>query len=509
MRCLVYNNRVDEAIAMLPSIDVKTYGFTLLTYDVLLQKLRGTPNVRWREYIPRVEILRDTRLDLERKRGLSRVATKTRILPPLPARTSLPLTLRYLRTYISYPDPNRTLPSIFTDFMSDYLAATSGRTFAIRLLLQKALREGHLATKRVVWAEMRLYRKLNRPDMVIRTFADHFWLEGVPRRDVERCYSAVLHEEKQGRPRDDEASVERVTGFRSTSYLPVSKMWPDLEQCADVWEALILLAAREPRKDLRRRAFLQLYDQFIKYAQSAPPSSYNAPPVPSTSEEYVPLPADAQLTPHPTRFASPVAPETFHAFMYHLMHDLGPSFGRRVINDMRSVGLWPGVYHWGWLAQALAKKGQTEEVWRIIDAVEDGSILKWAQTSPAAEEGRTPRPARGSRPPTPAYPTAATVSSPHHSAGAVPLHMRPDRAFYISIIQGFIFAKDIEQASEVCRRLIRRFSIADLAEHPALARAMKKMRDMEAMLARQGVQAGVGSQSPVGGDRQSGSHVSL
>ncbi len=389
---------------------------------------------------PRVETLRDVRVDLERKRGLSRVATKPRILPPHPAGTSLALTLRYLRTYISYPDPNRTLPAIFSRFMSDYLAATSGRTSAIRLLLQKALRKGHLATKRVVWAEMRLYRKLGRPDMVIRTFADHFWLEGVPSRDVARCYSAVLHEEKQGRPRDDEASVERVTGFRSTSYLPVSKMWPDLEQCADVWEALIMLAAREPRKDLRRREFLELYDKFIEYAHSASPSSANAPSLPSTSEEYAPLPADAQLTPHPTRFAAPVAPETFHAFMYHLMRDLGPAFGRRVITDMRSVGLWPGVYHWGWLAQALAKKGQVEEVWRIIDAVEHGSILTWAQASPAAE-GHTHRHARGSRAPASTHPATAAAPSPPHSVGAVPLHMRPDRAFYISIIQGFIFAK--------------------------------------------------------------------
>ncbi|KJA14951.1 hypothetical protein HYPSUDRAFT_92116 [Hypholoma sublateritium FD-334 SS-4] len=502
VRCLVYNNRVDEAMAMLPAIQVKTYGFTLLTYDVLLQKLRERPNPRWREYIARVETLRAVRQDLELERGLSPDVTFTRILPLLPARSSLARTLRYLNTYISYPDPNRTLPAIFFSFMSDYLAETSGRTFAIRLLLRKALRTGHLATKRVVWAEMRLYRKLDRPDMVIRTFAEHFWVEGVPRRHVARYYDAVLHEEKQGRPSDDQASVERVTGFTSRSHLPVSKMWPDPEQCVAVWEALILLAGREPRGDLRRRAFLELYDKFIEYARSAPPRLPEAAALdPSTSEAYVPSPADAQHTPHPTRFAIPVTVETFHAFMHHFMRDLGPVFGRRVINDMRSVGLWPGVYHWGWLAQALAKKRQTQEVWRIIDAVEDGSIMEWARTPPTANDAA----------PTPARPTTAaahdTTPSPHHPLGAVPLHMRPDRGFYITIIQGFIYAKDTEQASEVCRRFIRRFSVADIADYPALARAMQKLRDLEAMLARQGVTAGKGGKPSVGGHRQAGSRT--
>lgn len=512
VRCLVYNNRVDEAMTMLPAIHVKTYGFTLLTYDVLLRKLRETPDLRWRGYISRVETLRAARQDLERERGLSPDDTVTRILPPLPARTSLALTLRYLRTYISYPDPHRTLPAIFFSFMSDYLAKTSGRTFAMRLLLRKALCTGHLATKRVVWAEMRLYRKLGRPDMVIRTFVEHFWVDGVPRREVARYYDAVLHEERQRRPSNDEASVERITGFTSRSRLPVSKMWPDLEQCTAVWEALILLTGREPRGDLRRRAFLELYGKFIEYAKSAPPPSPDAPaPDPSISEAYVPSPADAQPTPHPSRFAIPVAPETFHAFMHHLMRDLGPVFGRRVINDMRAVGLWPGVYHWSWLAQALAKKRQTQEVWRIIDAVEDGSIMEWARTAPA-DEDPGPLPAREPLAHTPTRPTATAAHdvtpSPHHSPSAVPLHMRPDRAFYISIIEGFIYAKDTEQASEVCRRLIRRFSIADVAEYPAVARVMQKLRDLEGMLARQGVQAVKGSKPPVRRHRQSGSHVS-
>lgn len=536
VQCLVYSNRIDEAIAMLPKGDTP-YGYSTQTYNILLEKLHRSPDSRYRQLIPHVKRLREARTRFTISRGTSagRPGVKSAapvtpedtspVLPPPPGST-LPQMLCYLRTHLARPDPHRILPTVLSSFMVDYNSHTPGRTDAPRLLLARALRTSRRATKRVVWSEMRFYRDCNRPDMVVRTFVEHFFTDGVPRARVLQVYANVLlgtYDE----------NVSRISGFEQNSILPQGKLFPDLEQCAMVWEALVLLTMREPKR--REEAMEGLYSKLIAYARSGaeyqpsptPPAPLPAPEhrhissgsvvgagEPAQTNHISPGSAGTLYIPRPTRFGVSVSPATFHTFLQHGLRVLGPEWGERVVEDMRSIGLWPGAYHWGALARAWAERGRqklrmsrhmaaggTQEmsewvregvarVWRIVDAVESGKVIDWAMAG--GKDGdlatKTKESTTGHAT-TPADPSN-TLSAPQRppSDSQTPVHMRPDLGFYLTIMHGFLYAKDVENAEAIAARLVRRLGTEAPSRDAGVVRALQKLEDLKALLEQEGAQ---------------------
>ncbi|KAF9480575.1 hypothetical protein BDN70DRAFT_931595 [Pholiota conissans] len=446
---LTYLGHIDEAIALITEKD--TPIFPLHVYDILLRKLETTPKREYRNYIHFVDYLRSQRIEIEVAQGkrvpLPRHFPSLSDVLPAPADpTHLPSVLRYLRKAILLQDTHRILPALLTNFMEDYLK--TGRSLALHLLLTKALRKSHRAVKLLVFAEMRLYRQFQQFDLVIKTFGQHFYIAGVPRDKVVGWYNNV-----QGHAENNGEGLSRVSGFHLHTLLAGGKLWPDLEQCNLVWEALIIIANRD------KPALRRLYEQFIAYASHLSDPSRHL--------------VDVDPLPVTTRFGLPVSGETFHAFMHHLLPFFGPEFGEKVIEDMWRLGLWPGKFHYGTLARHYADRGNLLQVFTIIDDLESGAVLQNRPQKPVSQQEKHGAAVDES--------SSVDASSPTK----VPLFMQPDPPFYINIMQGLIYSTNLDAAEEVHRRLQQRFSCPPGSYAP-LDRALKKLDDLKVLLASEG-----------------------
>jgi hypothetical protein len=170
--------------------------------------------------------------------------------------------LRYPRKAIFLDDPHRILPSILTDIIEAY--SLMGRTSALRQLLDKALERSHKATKLFLFAEMRYYRQRQQYDLLIKTFVQHFYVAGVPREEVQRWYDKTTRNNLKGQ----DYSLMRLTKVHPHTLLWEGKLWPDLEQCHLVCEALVIKAQRNPD------ALMTLY----KKSPKTPPRTRPSPP---------------------------------------------------------------------------------------------------------------------------------------------------------------------------------------------------------------------------------------
>ncbi|KAF8190469.1 hypothetical protein BJ912DRAFT_965197 [Pholiota molesta] len=402
---MTYGGHIDGAMNLINNPKINNgVTFPVHVYDILLKRLKTFPRKsRYRSFIPVVTRHRAERLAADEARGRvprsffqsTILASTVDSLSPPADRTDLPAMLRYLRKAIFLDDPHRILPSILTDFIEAY--SLTGRTSALRQLLDKALDRSHKATKLFLFAEMRYYRQRQQFDLLIKTFVQHFYVAGVPREEVQRWYDKITRNNLKGQ--DD--SLTRLTELHPHTLLREGKLWPDLEQCHLVWEALVIKAQRNPA------ALMTLYKKFVHYAKHA--------------EDPTAHPAHAAIAPlpMPTRFGRAVSGPAFHAFMQHMLPLFGPDFGHTILADM------------------------------------------WASTS-GLGSGERAR-AGGPAPPRPAQEAAAAeerdvqlVRPPSEADGPVPLFMQPDAPFYINIMQGLLYSMNADAAEEVYRRLQKR-----------------------------------------------------
>jgi len=400
IRALTYTNRLSEALEMLPDPMNPRFKLPIDAYDTLLQN--PLLKRKYRTHIPVIKKLRVVAAMGEgesRDRMIDLQATKfprAKIADPFDFGKNLALGLRYLKSTIG---SSTEIPhhSTLVNFMNGYLA--TGRTIALKMLIEKAIRSGFLATRNFVFAEMLFYRRLKRYDLVIRAFADHFHLSGVPREAVLHRIDFMQRQNRQG------MNLRRFYDFNKGRSIPVGKIWPLAEHYNLVWEALAKTTKNDA--DLKR-----LYDELVSFAR--------------TGKDVASSSAIAAVEPlAPTVRRRYVGAAAFTPFLVPLMHVYGPGFGATILNDMLASRLLPTRYHFSQLAGFYARRGHVEQAFSILDKLENKANFQMNRPSWRTGEN---------------FVKKFKVS-------------RYDMVIYTSMIRGFIISRNVGAAERLVERL--------------------------------------------------------
>lgn len=434
IRALAYSGRLDEAIALLPDSKNPTFKLTTYTYNIILQRLHALPKTVRQQNIDLVRQLRGSvdsaihapQTDLEDAWETELVRSDLQILEtaqPVDFGEDLVAMLRYLNSHVVTDKRSDTAhPFTIVNFMSLYLA--TGRTRALEMLLEKCLRKSFFATSNFVFAEMLFYRRLQQPLLVIKTFVDHFWLSGLPREEVLSRYFRFISTIQNYDPSSgDDPPLQRFGNFDHTRTLPRGKMWPRRVHSNLVWDALVELTTQDSQLEL-------LYLRLIEFSEQGAD-------MPESS-----IITEADEVPISGIWRTPVGAAAFTPFMTRMMFYRGPPFGVRILRDMLRLGVRPTSYHYTELSGFYARRGDVTRVFLILDGME-----------------------RGIR---------RDLSLLRHNTDSDPIYEYclppPTLVTYISILRGFLIAKNLEGAEAVYERLLNVYKyipgssrLADLA----------------------------------------------
>lgn len=432
IRALAYIGRLDEAIALLPDLKSPTFKLTTYTYNIILQRLYALPIAVRQQNVNLVTQLRGSadsairtaQTDLEDAWEMELVHGEVHILEtakPVEFGEDLVAMLRYLKSHVVTDKRSDTVhPFTIVNFMSMYLA--TGRTRALAMLLEKCLRKSFFATGNFIFAEMLFYRRLQQPLLVIKTFVDHFWLSGLPREEVLSRYFRFRSIVRSYDPSSgEEPPLQRFYKFDDSRTLPRGKMWPRRVHCNMVWDALVELTTQDRHLEL-------LYNRLIDFAEHG----FDSPESNAVIE--------ADEVPISGLWRTPVGAAAFTPFMTRMMFYRGPPFGVRILRDMLRLGVRPTSYHYTELSGFYARRGDVFKVFLILDGMERGLRRH--------------------------LPKHSGVSEPIHEYCLPP----PTLVTYISILRGFLIAKNLQGAEAVCERLLSVYNyipgssqLADLA----------------------------------------------
>jgi len=399
IRALTYTNRLSEALEMLPDPRNPRFRLPIDAYDTLLQNslLEG----KYRTHIPVIKKLRIVAATGDPRDSSSiglqgtKLPPRAKIADPFDFGKNLALGLRYLKSAIGSSEiPHH---STLVNFMNGYLA--TGRTIALKMLIEKAIRSSFPATRNFVFAEMLFYRRLKKYDLVIKAFADHFHLSGVPREAILQRLDFMQRQNYQG------MNPRRFYDFSNGRSLPVGKIWPLTEHYNLVWEALAKTTKNDA--DLKR-----LYDELVSFAQ--------------IGKDVASSSAIAAIEPlAPTVRRRYVGAAAFTPFLVPLMHVYGPDFGATILNDMLASRLLPTRYHFSQLAGFYARRGHVEQAFTILDRLENKAHFRMNRPSWRTGEN---------------FVKKFKVS-------------RYDMVIYTSMIRGFIISRKVGAAERLVERL--------------------------------------------------------
>ena len=417
VRSLAYSDRMHEALSLLPDPKDTHFRLTSYTYDVLLRRLEKSKDVELRKQIPMVEELQSqesaTLFDINSTSPLTILAEEaemsSNLNPALPVDLTENLVndLRYMKLAFLNED---FIPHPFTivNFMNVYLA--TGRTRALELLYNRAVRTGYRILSTFIFAEMLFYRRLRQHDLVIETFVDHFYLTGVPRENVLNRYNRLCAKRRAYDPSTREGSPpERCYKFDRRKAFPRGKLWPLSVHCNLVYHALVALTLPGPPIE-------SLYQELLLITEHGKDSPT--------------APAIASIEPLVAGHKGRPSSGAFTPFMRCLMQAFGPARGAKVLNDMVKNGIKPTIYHYTELAGFYASAGEAERALLILDNLE--KRFKNAQSPTGSDDQGESK----------------ELETPESSA--LPA---PDLVMYMSLMRGFIISKNLEAADNVAARL--------------------------------------------------------
>ena len=421
VRSLAYSDRIHEALSLLPDAEDSRFKLTRYTYDILLRRLEKSKNPEHRKQIPMVEELRSqestTISENNSVSPLTILAEEAEMSSSLEPARPVDLTenlvkdLRYMKL-VFLDETSVPHPFTIVNFMNAYLA--TGRTRALELLYNRAIRTSHRTISTFIFAEMLFYRRLRQHDLVIETFVDHFYLTGVPREHVLNRY----HRLSARRRASELATREDPPPARCYKVdprkLPKGKLWPLSIHCNLVYHALVALT-------VPGSAIESLYQELLVMTE-------HGKDAPTT-------PVIATIEPLVTSFKGRPSSGAFTPFFRRLMQASGPARGAKILNDMVKIGIRPTIYHYTELAGFYASAGETERALLILDSLE--KRFKNTTQSPATgsdDQGDSSMSKELETPESPALPA-------------------PDLVMYISLMRGFIISKNLEAADNVAARL--------------------------------------------------------
>ncbi|TFK34508.1 hypothetical protein BDQ12DRAFT_700449 [Crucibulum laeve] len=421
IRTLVYSRRLEDALALLPDPTQETYRLTVYTYGVLRSALEKSSDRTLRGRISEIDALREnekTCVLVEREKGDNltiraeevSMASEWDTAAPVDVNKNLALSLRYLKRCMS---GSEELPHPFTivAFMESYIS--TGRTTALQLLLNKAIRSSFRSTSVFLFAEMLFYRRRGLNDLVLETFVDHFYLSGVPRQDVLTRHRRVQRVRAQHAEESEYGEDSPARRLCEAVGLSRGKIWPSTVHCNLVWHALVDIAPDN-------RTIESLYEKLLAITKCAQ-SNVSTPLLKDSISHLLP-PTNQQK----------LGSGAFTSFMRPLMLVHGPSRGAHILGDMMKVGIKPTVYHFTELAGRYASNGDTRRALMVLDRME-----KMLKAQNAAES------------------STEMITDPEDTSTSFPA---PDLVMYISLLRGFIKSHNLEGATEVEKRLMQRYT---------------------------------------------------
>ncbi|KAJ7033737.1 hypothetical protein C8F04DRAFT_957482, partial [Mycena alexandri] len=253
--------------------------------------------------------------------------------PPQLIVTNMAATLRALkRAFRALTPSHRPHPLTIMRFMELYLS--TGRTRAISLLRNHVLNRPQ-DRQPFIFAEMLFHARYGKPDLVIWTFATHYYMVGVPRDEI------II------RLRKMELDPADVALWGCT---PPWKLYPNPRETAVIWRALLQFADDE-------RVMEKLYGKLLQYADS------------STRTKPVLHPGVPLLQP-PPGWGTAVDESAFTPFVRSMGTAFGNERGALVIKEMGNVGLSPTIYQLTELAMLYSRSGDIPRTFYILNQVE-------------------------------------------------------------------------------------------------------------------------------------------
>ncbi|KAJ6627786.1 hypothetical protein B0H10DRAFT_2209904 [Mycena sp. CBHHK59/15] len=220
-------------------------------------------------------------------------------------------------------------PLTIIRFMELYLA--SGRTRAIPSLRRFALKRP-AASSTLLFAEMLFHARNRKPDLVVRTFVNRFYIVGLPRDEL-------LLRLKAMEPPSQAEDIWTAKAPRS------SKLFPRPEHTTVVWRALLEVTMTD-------REVEDLYAKLLKRAPPAPPPAWK------------------------TGVSSPA----FTPFVRRICAALGVDRGARVLREMMALGIQPTIYHLTELAMAYSRAGDAAKTFVVLNQVES-ALETWERAA--------------------------------------------------------------------------------------------------------------------------------
>ncbi|KAL1745495.1 hypothetical protein HDZ31DRAFT_63072 [Schizophyllum fasciatum] len=354
---------------------------------------------------------------------------------------TLPAQLAYLRRAFSRSGTPPTC-AVLVNFLDQYY--DSGRRQAIRLLRQRAFRQGTAATTAYTFAQMVFLRRRKLDTLLIQSFASTFYLAGVPREPILRIIQTATTKPdtivtKPGR------AAKSISAGDTAAFVPSAreirkKAWPDSMTTALVWHSVTALT-------VGWQAVQALYQQLLAFAagDASADSGEGTPALPA-------------LAPRPA-----VRTEAFMPFIRRLMLGTSLEWGPRILQDMLRLGIAPTIYHFTDMAGVYARKNQIDRVMMIVDMVEGAaqeagradvgpSAGGEASVVPGSDAGALRAAQASSCAGDPAF--GGVSGHQPRKAGAVP---GADLIFYICVIRGFIIARNLEAALAIEERMWRHY----------------------------------------------------
>lgn len=430
VRVCSWEGRLAEAVALLPGDNDHNLFLTPPTYQILLKKLLNTTQQQWIRSAQECEAR-----DLARLKAFH----GEEYLPPRDSRETtaiLPPTniddidgyVRFFHDAIIH-EPTAMHPHIIANFITSYIDQGYPVPGVLRALTEHAVRTSHSAMYAWTLGEMQYYRRRKEQQLIVKTFVDHFVLEGVPKEQVMKVYAKFTDARPTG---PSSPPLRRVTGY-DAGQVHRTKSWMGREHRALVWETLIHGAKTQ-------RAVWNLYRSMIdilSQSQAQRAASHG---------QVVPLPL--------------LGPEVFMMFFKHIGHGAEVN---TLLGDMLRLGMQPSAYVYGHVLFVWARTGHKPRVLRMLKAVRD-QYEQRAEPHPLNAHQQVPS--------APDEDLDSMLHKPVDEWDFARLKLPPpDMTMYVSAMRGFIEREKLRGATATAKALARLMGMKNLQAADSLRKA--------------------------------------
>ncbi|KAG6865633.1 hypothetical protein C0991_000802 [Blastosporella zonata] len=293
---------------------------------------------------------------------------------------------------------------LLVDFLSRYYLTE--RTTAIHPLRILAFRRSRVPAGQFLYAEMAYYHTVRQPLLVLRTFANNFYLSGVAREEID---AAIRHGEQK------EKTVACLHPAHQTSRIVSRrKLWATRAHSDLAWHALAMSVPVGP-------AFESLYDKFMEFQ----------------TRKYG---NEKTLLKSPAQSEFPVGGSVFAVYFKRLLRSTtSPSRPTAALRDMMLLGFHPTIHHYTILALFYASIDDIRRTFQVVNALEAAHPVDSQESM------------------------VENLQKQVRAAPGIPV---PDVKYYAGLIRVLVVKSQLQEALEIEKFYHRRFTYQPSVHEP-------------------------------------------